>query len=790
MRSFRLFLLTCCLFAAGMAQAQTFPDDSITKKFDAWRKQALQEKVYVRTDRSGYVTGELMWFKIYCVDGYRNRPMDISKVVYLELLGEGNEIVLQRKIEMANGFGTGSMFVPASLSSGNYALRAYTNWMKNFGPEYFFHSTISIVNTFVKTSAPVAKANSGYDVQFFPEGGDLVAGLHSKVAFRVADATGKGIIFRGAIVDEKNDTVAHFKPGKFGIGHFYMTPAAGSKYRAVITDQSRRRSSHPLRDVKESGYVMRLIESNDVITVDISASSQADNYAPVYLFTQSRESIVSKEVRQIQSGKATFRINRSSLPAGITHITLFDKNLQPTAERLYFTRPSSAMTIEGKTPMKIYSSRQKIRVDINSGSDANVSVSVFRNDSLPVAGQSNLFEYLWLSSDLKGAIESPEYYFSANDTTVASATDNLMLTHGWRRFAWSSVLKNKPSFTYLPEHQAHIIRGTVLNQQGQPANGVLTYLAAPEKFVRTYGSRSNSKGEVQFEVKDFYGNKRIYAQTNWRVDSTFRIRIANPFSEQYAAWPLAPITLPPAISKQLLERSVAMQVQDIYYRDQVNHFLPPGIDSVQFYGKADEIYNLDDYTRFPIMEEVLREYVPGVMVRKKRDGFHFMVIDKLNKSLFRDDPMVLIDGVPVFNADKVMAFDPLRIKRLEILDKEYYEGILALPGVMSFFTYANDLGGFPIDERAVQMDYDGLQVQREFFAPKYENTSDKQLRLPDHRTLLYWNPLVLTKKGETSAIEFYTSDVPGNYTILVEGISKNGEAGTSSNNFSVTKLNP
>src|SRR3954469_18427652 len=97
MRSLRLFLLTGALFVAAIAQAQTFPEDSITKKFDAWSKQALQEKVYVRTDRSGYITGELMWFKVYCVDGYKSKPLDVSKVVYVELLGEANEVVLQRK---------------------------------------------------------------------------------------------------------------------------------------------------------------------------------------------------------------------------------------------------------------------------------------------------------------------------------------------------------------------------------------------------------------------------------------------------------------------------------------------------------------------------------------------------------------------------------------------------------------------------------------------------------------------------------------------------------------------
>jgi hypothetical protein len=783
------FIAIVCVSSTASAYAQAFPEDSISKKFDTYRKQAFQEKVYVRTDRNIYVTGELMWFKVYCVDGYSNRPQDLSKVVYLEMLNEINEPVLQRKVEMIDGIGVGSMFVPAALSAGNYKIRAYTNWMKNFGPDYFFHSTISVVNAFVKTAAPTAKANVTYDAQFFPEGGDLVVGLRSKVAFRVLDQSGKGIAFRGAIVNEKNDTVAHFSPLKFGIGSFYLTPTSTSKYKAIIKDERGARSTYNLREAKENGYVMNVTDAGDAINVDITASAQQDNFAPVYLFVQCRLGIIAKDSRSIQQGKTSFKVNKSDLPAGITHFTLFDRDLKPVAERLYFERQEQTMTVSAKTEVISHGNRSRVKLKVTSNTNANLSVSVFKNDSLPSAVNANLFDYLWLSSDLKGSVESPEYYLSSNDTTSARAADNLMLTHGWRRFTWNDVLKKPVAFNYLPEVRGHIIRGTVKQFNGEPAPGVLAYMGSPQSYVRVYGSRADRKGEIQFEVKDFYGSKKIYVATNLRVDSTHIIRLTNPFSEDYSPWPLPPLSLPPTVGKQLLDRSVAMQVQDIYYRDQVNSFIPPNVDSLQFYGPADEIYNLDEYTRFPILEEVLREYVPGVMVRKKKDGYHFMVIDRVNKALFREDPMILIDGVPVFNIDKVIAFDPLRIKRLEVIAREYYDGILSFPGLMSLYTYANDLGGFPIDSRVLTTDYDGLQVQREFYAPKYDNGNSKESRLPDPRTLLYWNPTLTTTSDKASEIEFFTSDVPGNYTIVVEGISKDGKAATASGSFVVTKVN-
>lgn len=765
--------------------AQAFPEDSITKKFDAYRKQAMQEKVYVRTDRGIYLTGELMWFKVYCVDGYNNKPLDISKVVYLELLNQDNEPVLQRKIGMKDGIGSGSMFVPAALSAGNYQIRAYTNWMKNFSPDYFFHSTISIVNTFVKTTP--LKAAPVYDAQFFPEGGDLVVGLRSKVAFRVTNQSGNGISFRGAVVNERNDTVAHFRPLKYGIGSFYLTPTGTSKYKVVIVDERGARSTYNIREAKENGYVITVTETSDFINVDVAASSQADNYAPVYLFAQCRQGIVAKDTRTIQQGKTSFKIRRSDIPAGITHFTLFDRDLKPAAERLYFKRQDQTMTVEARTEIVSYDNRSRVRLRVSSNENANLSVSVFKNDSLPSVASVNLFEYLWLTSELKGNIESPEYYFSSNDTTAARAADNLMLTHGWRRFTWNDVMKKQASLPHLPEYRGHIVRARVTALNGDPAPGVLAYLASPQMYVRTYGSRADNNGQAQFEVKDFYGTKKVYLQTNQKTDSLYRARFTNPFSETYTSWPLPPLALPTNIGKQVLDRSVSMQVQDVYFRDQVNRFLPPNNDSIQFYGTPDERYNLDDYTRFPIMEEVLREYVPGVMVRKKKDGFHFLVIDRINKSLFREDPMILLDGVPIFSVEKIMSYSPLKIKRLDVLSREYYDGILSFPGLMAFSTYENDLADFPIDERVLITDYDGLTVQREFYSPRYDKPGNKDSRLPDPRTLLYWNPTVITTKGETQEIEFYTSDVPGNYTILVEGISKDGRAATGSGAFSVNR---
>ena len=142
-----------------------------------------------------------------------------------------------------------------------------------------------------------------------------------------------------------------------------------------------------------------------------------------------------------------------------------------------------------------------------------------------------------------------------------------------------------------------------------------------------------------------------------------------------------------------------MQVQDVFYQDR-NKTITSGVDTTAFYGKADATYYLDDYTRFPVMEEILREYVPGVMVRKRKDGFHFMVLDEVNKKVFDEDPLVLLDGIPVFDIDRIMEFDPLKVRKLEVMTRRYYMGVLSLPGAVSYTTYAGDLAGFQLNPRS------------------------------------------------------------------------------------------
>ena len=791
-----ILLLMSSLWGYGQTPASV---NTLVQSFDTYRRQALSEKLFVHTDQGFYLTGETMWFKIYYVDGSFHQPIDLSKVAYLEVLDQEGKAVLQTKVTLTSGGGNGTLFLPSSISSGTYRLRAYTNWMKNFSADYFFEKKLTIVNTFKRLGLPALKEPADYVIQFFPEGGNLVQGISSKVGFKVADDAGRSVAVRGWLLNAQNDTLARFASHKFGMGHFTFTPSDNVTYRVVVADEKGRSFTRPLPTIYPQGYVMRL-EDASADQLKITVSTNVASASSVYLLAHTRQVIDVAEVRPIQR-EATFLIDKKALGEGVSHLTIFDADRKPVCERLYFKRPTQPLAISLKTDQKGYAYRNKVAVEasvqasVAKSNPAALSMAVYRLDSLNFVDSGNILSYLWMTSDLPGQIESPDYYLQTETPEVREATDNLMLTHGWRRFRWEDVLKNsagsqvsrRSMFQFLPEHNGPIVEGSVTDPtSGKPVQGVLTYLSTPGKPVRLYVSRSDSEGKIRFEMQDFYGARSLIAQTN-PVDSLNTLRINSPFSAATKV-SLPEMSVSESQTDQLVSRSVAMQVQSTYWGDRAIQYQYPSVDSTAFYGKGNESYLLDAYTRFPRMEEVLREYVLGVMPRKKQGHFQLHVLNEPYREIFEELSLVMLDGVPIFDMDKIIEFSPLKVQKLDVVTNRYLMGPIMFNGIISLMTYKGDMAGFPLDARLVKLDYDGLQLQREFYSPRYDTAKQLESRLPDGRTLLYWNPNLQTDASGHNRTEFYTSDQPGTYLVEVNGLSKDGSAGSQRIMFEVKNV--
>jgi hypothetical protein len=182
------------------------------------------------------------------------------------------------------------------------------------------------------------------------------------------------------------------------------------------------------------------------------------------------------------------------------------------------------------------------------------------------------------------------------------------------------------------------------------------------------------------------------------------------------------------------------------------------------------------------MEEVMREYVNEVRVKKREKNFLFDVYNLETKSFLQGDPLVLIDGVPVFNINKLMEIDPLKVRKAEIITNNFFHGSQQYNGIISYSTYDNDLNGYQIDPSSLVIEYEGLQLEREFYSPQYNTGAEQLSRIPDQRNVLYWAPGIKTVNGK-QGISFYTSDIPGRYAVIIQGISTTGLVGVITSSF-------
>jgi hypothetical protein len=787
LNSFKPLLLTTTLSLLFLSSnAQVIQE--VQNSFNLYKQSALQEKIFVHTDKTIYLPGEILWFKVYCVDGNDHKPLNLSKVVYVDVLDINQTPIIQAKVLLKNGIGNGSLYIPVSISNGNYKFRAYTSWMKNFDPDFYFEKSITLINPLKSPEGPVKEITLAYDIQFFPEGGNLVSGINSKVAFKAVGQNGRGIEITGVIIDQHNDTVARFKSLKFGMGNFSFTPVSNNSYKALVKIGNNNPIIKELPEINNQGYAMKLTDDG-AGQLDISVKSTGNSAENVYLFAHNMQTVKAAESAIMANGAVHFSIEKNSLGDGISHITVFNNAKQPVCERLYFKRPVQQLIIDANADRQQYDLRKKVNISVSAKDqagqslNADLSMAVYRIDSLQTLDHSEIFSYLWLTSDLKGNIESPDYYFKNNNAVTNEALDNLMLTQGWRRFQWSQVLDNKPAaFNFAPEYYGHIITAKIVNiETSLPAKGMVTYLGIPGKRVQLYTARSDSSGRLFYNTKEFYGPNEIIAQTNTQIDSTYRIDILSPFSEQYSKTTWPKFNFNANMSGALQEHSLGIQVLNIYSGNYIKRFFEPLVDSSAFYGKPFKIYKLDDFVRFTTMEEDLREYVSEDNIVKQRGRFHIKV---LNERGFLDgDPLVLLDGIPVFNIDKVIAIDPLKVRKLEVMPERYYYGPAVEEGIFSFTSYKGDLAGVELDPHAIVVDYEGIQLRREFYSPVYDTETQSTSRIPDFRSLLYWSPSVNATGKD--AVTFYTSDQKGKYIGVVQGITTNGQPGSQYFTFEV-----
>ena len=778
------------------------------------------EKAYLRLDKDVYTAGETIWLAGTVVRADSHRPDTLSRVLHVELLNARNQRVARQQLALTGGFAPGQLVLPDTLPAGHYTLRAYTNWMRNAGPDFFFSRRLAVWPASDPESAAPAvggrrtapragaaapgAAAAPPDVQFFPEGGNLVAGVVNTVAFKAIDATGQSLEVSGQVLDEQNQPVVALRSTHRGMGSFLLTPLAGQRYHAQLAlPGGPRRVALPA--VQASGYTLHVTSLASSFVVGVG--QQASSGGPVVLLAQVRGTVAYVAQGQVTgSTMFTVRIPKTKFPTGIVQFTLFDGQGQPLAERLAFAQNESGLRVSLTPDRASYGPRQPVRVAVAVADAAGQPVAARLSLAVTDAGvlvptAQTLAAHLLLTSDLTGYVEEPGYYFQNPTPETAQHLDLLLLTQGWRRFAWPQVLagaansagaKAGAAPAFFAEESLSL-RGQITQPNGKPAPAAqLTYLQTkPGKVFLN----ATADGEGRFLFKGLGGcdttTLTLQARTA-RGGRNLVVQLDPGPARPTRRLPPLPAQAPAALA-EALTRSQQQRVAERKFRlDTTKSILLGGVtvrgrksvvaDTRRPYSAgAATVLRLDDMGAARATGTVLQALqgrIPGVNVIGSEPNIRVQI--RGNSTISGSaEPLFVLDGV-VVPLDALTAFPASDVETIEVLKdgEAAVYGSRGANGVIAVFTRRGSPAYKPSSEIApgvLALRLPGYACAREFYVPRYDAASTRK-EFPDlRRSTLYWNPAVQTDARGRAELTFFTADAKGNFQFLAEGISGAGQ---------------
>lgn len=491
----RRFIYTFVLiFISATAFAQQAATDSITKKLMGYAvsakefgKMLPQEKVYLHLDNTSYYQGDNLWFQAYIVTAERNKPSMLSKTLYVELLNPGGTLVDKCILPIEEGRCAGNFKLnKLPFYSGFYEIRAYTKYMLNFGQEVIYSRVIPVFDKpqtdgnysdmrmlkmdVTKNHYPIKreleKSDKVINMRFYPEGGNLVAGLNSRVAFEATDGNGTPMDVEGKVVGKRGEVLAQFKSGHEGRGTFDICPTLEQAKAQVEIDG--KVHSFDLPKAQQRGMVIRVdnLSSNDSITIKVNKKGVEDRIiasAVICGGALSSYTIVGME----QGDSIEYKVNKRRLPAGVARIVLADAEGKIIADRLAFTHMGKRSSINVTADKESYEPNELVKLNFTATdpfgnpSQAPISLAVRDGEKL-VESRNSMLADLLLMSEIKGYVHQPLYYFESTDLEHRTALDELLMIQGWRRYNWDWWAGTEDfDFKYLPE-QGIEVHGQVL----------------------------------------------------------------------------------------------------------------------------------------------------------------------------------------------------------------------------------------------------------------------------------------------------------------------------------------
>lgn len=776
--SLTFFLL---VFLSFSMKTTLLTEDHVVQFFKTL-ETAQQEKIHLHLDKPYYAAGDSIWFKGYLVSATTHFPNMPDNFIYVELINQQDTIVFRSKIKRTDETFKGSIPLPANFRPGQYILRSYTNWMRNAGEDFFYFRKLQIGNSIEKDTLSLSKnkeaakkntttASPDFSLTFFPEGGNLLPDIYQQVAFKCQQADGYSKEITGVILSAEGDTVTTFNTEHDGMGSVSIYPEAGKTLIAKVDGADR---VFNLPAPQNEGLSISMVQAKEELHYLIKSS-------PGYVWTDSLFLIAHTRgfpvlLAPLTKENASGTIKLSTFAAGITHFLLVNQDGKPISQRLLFVYPSHLPSCQFTCDKSSYSKREKVTMQLeleNPSANGNFSLSITDNKTVkPDSLANNIVSNLLLTSDLKGYIDSPGYYFRVKDKKRLRDLDLLMLTHGWSRFPIENLQK-EPEITpqYFLE-KGQFVSGRIENFIGKAAKEAKIIAIAPQHEIINEAT-TNEKGEFLVDGIDYQDSTVFVIQARTKKGLAF-VSI-DPDEE----------TTP--------ERKIKIPYKDIP-DIQINDNYLFNTREKYYYEGDTKVYNLDEVV------------IEGKTSEKKQEearrawADHSYSPQMLKMSLLRTGEDLLNNAYP--NRDKDIA--PLVVvDKMCYWEDNYILGSLDVKDIETFDLY-KDQGrsefGSPgkpgpaivITLRPGAMRRKTLGVAwlktlgytkgGEFYHPVYDTPEKQSSNIPDLRTTIYWNPNLVVDSTGKATVEFFTSDSPATYNAELEGINEKGEI------YSVRKL--
>lgn len=893
-RHHTLSLLAILWLSMQAVHAQQGTVEGLLEKLNEYAEAYPQEKVYLHLDKPYYTVGDDIWFKGYVTIGAYNNLSGLSKILYVDLINPEDKIVQSIRLPLIAGVTMGDFQLADSLKEGNYRIRAYTNWMRNFDNDIFYdrvlpignartdnivtHSSFSYENSPVHTvntaieftdlkGGPLADMDVNYQVimegrnisrgrektdeqgriafdfvnkqpfnlksgqveltlltpekrtinktiplkttsntnsiQFFPESGHLIGGNLTKVAFKALKPEGLGIGVTGYLTDEKGMRIAEFGSAYAGMGNFSFIPQTDSRYTAKVTYADGSEAEQELPPVVASGYALAVNNEMDKqVFVQAYASDDLVNGQEITLLFQRNGSVFYASKSKLLKSEAVFSVPRENIPAGVVQITLFGPEMKPLAERSIFNvNENSILPIGIATDREAYGPKQPVTVQVTVGEQADtnrvaaLSAAVVDLEKVPIDSgirEGNIHASLLLSSDIKGYIETPEYYFQDTDINKRRQLDNLMLTQGWSRINWQNLMLGKtPAITYHPEQDLRI-SGVVTKRDGKtPVPNATVTILSTGNVGAVIDTVTGDDGRFSFDRLLFYDNTKFVVQArDERRRKNVEVQLDESPRQQVTRnrnTPDATVNVNQSISTYLKntqdqfeemekyglkERTILLEevkVSREAEKNKVRHS-----SNLNGPGNADQVITADELMMGCLTLDIcLQGRLLGVVFR---NGVPY------STRSFNQPMQIVLDGM-FMEADALSIINPFDVETIEVLrgvGNTAIYGSRGGGGVLIITTKRGDSGGYNRDlytPGIVAHSPQGYYEVREFYAPDYGAPADSLAGMKDLRTTIHWAPNIVTDQAGKASFEFYTAESPGTYRIVLEGLDVNGRLG-------------